>query len=120
MDVYRNQFKRDYNRTSMTYSITKAELIALVSACQQRSYAEEVQLLQEKGEDVDWLMSALQTHSRDGISNDEEELKKRRQVFGTNQKEIKEPPGFIELFCEALEDFTMRILMTAAVLSIAL
>ena len=39
MDVYRNQFKRDYNRTSMAYSVTKNELIALVSACQERSYA---------------------------------------------------------------------------------
>lgn len=72
MDVYRNQFKRDYNRTSMAYSVTKNELIALVSACQERSYAEEIQLLEEKGEEVDWLISALKTHPRDGISNDEE------------------------------------------------
>ena len=74
----------------------------------------------EKGEEVDWLISALKTHPRDGISNDEEELKKRREAFGSNEKEIKEPPGILELFCEALEDFTMRILLVAAVLSIAL
>ena len=33
---------------------------------------------------------------------------------------MKEPPGFVELFCEALEDFTLRILLFAAILSIAL
>lgn len=33
-------------------------------------------------------------------------------------QEIAIPKGFIELFCDALEDFTMRVLLVAAIFSI--
>ncbi len=33
---------------------------------------------------------------------------------------MKVPPGFFELFCEALEDFTLRILIVASIFSIAI
>ena len=42
------------------------------------------------------------------------------ETYGDNKKFIKEPPGLLELFCEAMEDFTLRILLVAALLSIVL
>lgn len=47
-------------------------------------------------------------------------LNKRRERYGSNSKKIREPPGFFALFWEALGDFTLRILLVAACLSIAL
>jgi magnesium-transporting ATPase (P-type) len=42
------------------------------------------------------------------------------EAFGSNRKKQSEPPGFWELFCGALEDLTMRILIVASFLSIAI
>jgi hypothetical protein len=47
-------------------------------------------------------MDGLASHEKNGISNGESELEKRKSVFGGNEKEIKEPPGLLQLFCEAL------------------
>ncbi len=35
-------------------------------------------------------------------------------------KEISEPKGFLELFFNAMDDFTMKILIVAAIVSIAI
>lgn len=104
----------------MSFSVTKTELLAIVDACEKRSYAEQIDLLKEQGDNVDWLVKGLATHSNKGISNEEDALKVRRDTFGTNEKEIKQPPGLLELLCEALEDFTLRILVVAAILAIVL
>ena len=66
------------------------------------------------------MIKGLQSHHQKGISNDEDSLKGRREVFGTNLKEAKELPGLLELFCQAMEDTTLRILLVAAILSIVL
>lgn len=44
----------------------------------------------------------------------------RRNAFGTNEKAVKEPKTFLKLFCEALDDFILKILLVAALLSIGL
>lgn len=68
----------------MAFKIKKEELISIVSTCQDRSYAEEIELLEKKGDDVDWLAPQLDTHSSNGISNDEESLIARKLEFGSN------------------------------------
>ena len=55
----------------MEYSLSKEELLKIVSSCQQRSYAEEVDLLQEKGDSVGWIFDGLGSDEKDGISNHE-------------------------------------------------
>ena len=65
-------------------------------------------------------MEGVASHHKNGISNEEAELEKRRAVFGDNTKEVPDPPGFIELFCEALSDPMLRILLVASVLSLVL
>jgi magnesium-transporting ATPase (P-type) len=74
----------------------------------------------ERGEDIQWLLQALQTQEKRGISTDELAIQRRKAAFGTNEKQAQEPPGFFKLFCEALEDFILRILLVAACLSIAI
>jgi hypothetical protein len=41
-------------------------------------------------------------------------------AFGHNMKEVSVPKGFLELFIGALDDFTMKILIFAALASIAI
>ena len=62
----------------------------------------------------------MNSHYRNGIYGDPEDIQERLSVYGTNKKPVKEPPGFFELVCEALEDFTLRILIVAALLTIAI
>jgi hypothetical protein len=35
---------------------------------------------------VEWIVRGLASHEKNGISNDEAELLKRKQAFGSNQK----------------------------------
>ena len=53
-----------------------------------------------------------------GIYGDEDDIKERLEFYGTNQKPVKIPPGFFELLCQALEDFTLRILIVASLVTI--
>ena len=41
-------------------------------------------------------------------------------AFGNNRKPEIPPKGYFELLCAALEDFTMRVLMVASVVSIVI
>jgi hypothetical protein len=45
--------------------------VKIVSTCQERSYAEEIELLQAKGNNVSWILEALASNEKDGIPNDE-------------------------------------------------
>lgn len=74
----------------MSFSMNKQELIDIVSTCQQRSYAEEIQILEQKStKDLAWLMSALDTHPQKGIQGNQESIRLRKQAFGSNEKEVK-------------------------------
>ena len=37
-----------------------------------------------------------------------------------NRRYIRPPKSYVELLCDAMEDFTMRILLAASILSIAI
>ena len=61
----------------------------------------------------------LNTDFKKGIYGDDDDIKERLEFYGTNEKPKKEPPGFFELLCQALEDFTLRILIVASLVTIA-
>lgn len=46
-------------------------------------------------------------------------MEERERAFGHNRKPVIEPKGYCELLYEALSDFTLRILIFAALVSIA-
>lgn len=104
----------------MSFSIDKEYLVSITSKYETRSFAEDVDALEERGDDLNWMIEALQTDKTKGISSKEEDLVLRKEAFGSNEKYAKEPPGFCELFCAALEDFTLRILIVASIVSIAI
>jgi Ca2+ transporting ATPase len=66
----------------------------------------------------DWLEKSLCTSFSRGITGDPEDLEERNRAFGNNIKPETEMKSFIELFLDALEDFTLRILLVAACISI--
>lgn len=43
-------------------------------------------MLEQKGSTLDWLLEGVASCTAQGISNEEIELTKRREAFGTNEK----------------------------------
>ena len=68
----------------------------------------------------DTFYSGLLSDPTTGISGTPSDLEDRVRAFGSNKKEVREPPGFCALFWGALEDFTMRILIVASFVSIGI
>jgi len=62
----------------------------------------------------------LNTNIKNGISNDPEDLIEREKIFGNNKKPEVKALTFFQLLVTALNDFTLKILMFAAVLSIVI
>lgn len=87
---------------------------------QEASYIEHFNMLLRRGDNLDWLLTALATDPKNGISSAPESIRCRKEVFGSNEKEPKQPPSLLSLFCEALDDFILKILMLSACVSIGL
>lgn len=43
------------------FPVEKADLIKIVSLCQERRYAEEIEELQKYGDNTEWLVQGLKT-----------------------------------------------------------
>ncbi len=67
---------------------------------------------------VEYLIEATGSDLKKGISDSD--LEERREAFGDNEKEEIPPKGYFALLWEALNDFTLKILIVAAFVSIAL
>jgi len=87
----------------------------LVSKCQQRNFSEEVDYLEELGGDRVFEDLLAVDYSK-GISPNE--VEDRRAQYGTAVLEEEKPNTFLGLLWAALEDFTLRILLVAAAVSI--
>lgn len=92
-------------------------LMEIVTKYQQRKNIEEVQYLEEIG-GTSSLLKELDTNLQAGIKKDS--IEKRVKAFGDNHPPMIVPKSFISLFCAALNDFTLIILMVAAVKSIVI
>ena len=55
-----------------------------------------------------------------GLSGDAEDIKHRREVFGSNTIPPKPPKTFLMLVWEALQDVTLIVLQVAALISLGL
>jgi len=75
-----------------------------------------LQLLQEKYHGVSGLAESLHVDLKVGLTGDD--IEERRQVFGSNKLAMKPPKSFFELCWEALQDFTLLVLMGCALLSL--
>jgi hypothetical protein len=45
------------------------------------------------------MLQAIGSDRSQGISNEELDLETRKQLYGTNKREVADPPGLLELFC---------------------
>ena len=99
-----------------TYDITAEDLAELVDQLQQRTFAEEISMIESRGGE-DKILEKLRTDRQTGIVSAHKEI--RESFFGTNQKKKSKLKSMWEFFLEALNDFTLKILMAAAVVSIS-
>ncbi|CAL9243921.1 unnamed protein product, partial [Arabidopsis halleri] len=66
------------------------------------------------------LSNLLKTNPEKGISGDDDDLLKRKTVYGSNTYPRKKGKGFLRFLWDACHDLTLIILMVAAVASLAL
>jgi magnesium-transporting ATPase (P-type) len=64
-------------------------------------------------------MNGLFTDVKNGIKGDSQDIEDRKINFGDNEPPKAEIKGFLKIFLGALDDFTLKILMVAALVSIA-
>ncbi|VVB16277.1 unnamed protein product [Arabis nemorensis] len=75
--------------------------------------------LQEYG-GAQGLSNLLKTNPEKGISGDDDDLLKRKNIYGSNTYPRKKGKGFLRFLWDACHDLTLIILMVAAVASLAL
>lgn len=63
-----------------------------------------------------YLVQKLKTNLKEGISNDS--IDARTHAYGSNRKAVKILKSAMQLFIEACDDFTLKILIVAAIVSI--
>ncbi|KAJ0246080.1 Calcium-transporting ATPase 8 [Hirschfeldia incana] len=66
------------------------------------------------------LSELLKTNVEKGISGDDDDLLKRKTIYGSNTYPRKKGKGFLRFLWDACQDLTLIILMVAAVASLAL
>jgi Ca2+ transporting ATPase len=81
----------------------------------ENGFCEELYLLDQLG-GTGYLSDKLGTDFEKGIRSSE--IQERLACFGSNERKLPELKSFCRLVWEALEDFTLRILCVAAVVSI--
>uniref|UniRef100_A0A0M3I3Y9 P-type Ca(2+) transporter n=1 Tax=Ascaris lumbricoides TaxID=6252 RepID=A0A0M3I3Y9_ASCLU len=69
---------------------------------------------------IEGLCKRLKTDPANGLPQDNDELDRRRAVFGANEIPPHPPKSFLQLVWEALQDVTLIILLVSAIVSLAL
>lgn len=107
------------------FGIKKQDLIRVIGLAETRNMCEETdeleRMTQQYSEECpddyySWLYDALQTDKEKGL--DETDFPLREEAFGHNRRQEVPLKSYFTLLCEALEDFTLRILIVAAIFSI--
>lgn len=66
------------------------------------------------------LARRLKVEFKEGLPDDEKDVKQRQEIYGTNTYPEKPPKGFWVFVWEALQDVTLIILLVCAVLSLVI
>eukprot|EP00002_Diphylleia_rotans_P002961 TRINITY_DN1196_c0_g1_i1.p1 TRINITY_DN1196_c0_g1~~TRINITY_DN1196_c0_g1_i1.p1 ORF type:complete len:1056 (+),score=254.28 TRINITY_DN1196_c0_g1_i1:49-3216(+) len=98
------------------FSVTVKDLRDLIEA----EKSEGVAMLRSRYNGPKGLCDALKTDPKNGISSSEAEIASRIASFGENVMPTKAPTTLLELIWEALQDFTLIMLLASAAVSIAL
>ena len=127
------------NEYDAEFKIDKEDLVKIVTKCQERTFSEDVDFIETFGgffliylflyfSGDQSLLSLLGVDSKKGLNSST--IEARRDYFGSNKTEESPPKSnnskyfpsyflaFFEFICNALEDFTLRVLLVAAGVSI--
>jgi len=101
----------------MSFSVSVKDLRDLIEA----EKSEGVEMLRSKYHGPQGLCERLKVNPKDGIqTSNTEDLQLRVLTFGENLMPTKPPTTLLELIWEALQDFTLIMLLISAAISIAL
>ena len=100
------------------FSITLDQLVSVVENYRNRKFDEDITVLKHKHEGIDGLWDRLKTSIKGGI--DVMTLQDREDDFGSNKKDPQKISGFWYLFFSAMNDFMLKILIVAAIISITI
>lgn len=89
-------------------------LVDIIQAYQSKEHCEDVDALEQLG--LDNLFEGLETSLEKGIAKST--IEERKIAYGDNMPPLNNIKGCLTLFIEALNDFTLIVLMIAAVVSI--
>lgn len=78
--------------------------------------AEEVEEILQLYSNTEAIANGLKSSLKNGINT--QNLEPRINAYGQNIKKLKDPATYCQLCWEAMEDFTMRILLVLGVVSI--
>ena len=95
--------------------MTSEDLCQIVTESQQRTFAEEVSMIESLGGE-DALLEKMRTDRKKGV--DQNSLAYREEFFGTNKKDPLKLKTLMQIFIQAFDDFTLKILIVAAITSI--
>ena len=100
------------------FPINIDQLVSVVEHYRNRKFDEDIMEIKHKYEGVDGLCEKLKTSIKGGI--DVITLQDREDDFGSNRKDPPKISGFWYLFFSAMNDFMLKILIVAAVISITI
>lgn len=95
----------------------------IVTAVQTRTFSEEVEEIEKLGGyilsllGVTKMLEMMQTNPKTGVNEDS--LESRSHFFGSNEKANRPLKSIFVLLMEALDDFTLKILIVASFVSIS-
>ncbi|CEM02072.1 unnamed protein product [Vitrella brassicaformis CCMP3155] len=100
------------------FEVTKEELTDLMKAYIQRTAHEDIEEIGRHG-GMAGLAKKIDTDLERGVVSGES-IEHRKEVYGLNRFPEKKPTSFLMLCWQALQDFTLRILLVCALVSFVL
>ncbi|XP_068171137.1 plasma membrane calcium-transporting ATPase 2 isoform X1 [Antennarius striatus] len=114
-DFYaKNQRNEDNHAADFGCSVMELRLLMELRG------TEAVVKLQEDYGGMDGLCKRLKTSPTEGLAGAQDDLDKRKELYGKNLIPPKKPKTFLQLVWEALQDVTLIILEIAALISLGL
>ena len=98
------------------FELKTEALVDLVNQYRKRKFDEDLKAIKEKHEGVEGLASKLFTDTKNGIPIDD--FGERDAWYGSNRKEPPKRNSFCKLFLMALDDFMLKVLIVAAIISL--
>eukprot|EP00343_Euplotes_focardii_P007905 CAMPEP_0205819478 /NCGR_PEP_ID=MMETSP0206-20130828/1867_1 /ASSEMBLY_ACC=CAM_ASM_000279 /TAXON_ID=36767 /ORGANISM="Euplotes focardii, Strain TN1" /LENGTH=1118 /DNA_ID=CAMNT_0053113125 /DNA_START=29 /DNA_END=3385 /DNA_ORIENTATION=+ len=98
------------------FGVKRDDLVDLIELYRGRKFDEDLKGLKGDYNGVEGIAEKLHSDPRNGIIPND--LDERDEAFGSNKKEPSKRNSFCKLFLMALDDFMLKVLIVAAVISL--